>query len=94
MGSKSEPELGHMSIGLELVVNRLGLHHPLVGTVPALVDELRGLVTVHGVDLAVGVTDIGAVDFEALDEHPQEQKSLLHLNTTSSPTSLESSLPG
>lgn len=59
-----------MSVGLELVSDRLGLHHPLIGAVPALVDELRGFIAEHRVDLAVRVCDIGALDLEALDEHP------------------------
>ena len=66
-----------MSVSFELVLDGFGFDNPLVRPFPALMDELSGLVAVHGVNLTLRVRHVWALDLEALDEHfPEKEKWL------------------
>jgi len=58
-----------MGVGLEIVLNGFGLDDPLIGSISALVHQLRRLVIVHRLDLGLAVLDVWALNLEILDEH-------------------------
>lgn len=58
-----------MGIRLEFIFHSLGLHSPLIGAIPVLMDKLSGLVVVHRLNLILGVLDVRTLYLEALNEH-------------------------
>ena len=64
-----------MGVGLELVLDGLGLDNPLIGPISVLMNKLCGLIVVNGVDLTLGVFHIGALYLKALDKHLPHKES-------------------
>lgn len=63
-----------MDISLEFVLDRLGLHNPLVGSLPIFMNKLSGLVGVHGMNLILSVLNVRGLNLKALNEHFYRKK--------------------
>lgn len=63
-----------MDISLEFVLDRFGLHNPLVGSLPIFMNKLSGLVGVHGMNLILSVLNVRGLNLKALNEHFYQKK--------------------
>lgn len=70
-----KPQFGDMDISLEFVLDRFGLHNPLVGSLPIFMNKLSGLVGVHGMNLILSVLNVRGLNLKALNEHFYRKKN-------------------
>lgn len=77
-----------MDISLEFVLDRLGLHNPLVGSLPIFMNKLSGLVGVHGMNLILSVLNVRGLNLKALNEHFYRKKLEISLQMLPLPLNL------